>query len=491
MGNYVFTTEALIDAVTRRRRGRELQARHGRQHRPGARRARRGAGLRLLAQRGAGRERRAIAATGATSGRSTPTTTRTWTSSRSSPMFNLYNQRVADPHLARSAAAGQVRLRRGRRRRGQALDSMVCAGVVISGGTVRRSVLSPGAHLHSYAEVEDSVAHAGRRRRPQRGGAPGDRRQERAHRRRARRSASTPRPTASASRSRRAGSSSSPRARRWRREGRAAHARVPARRLRRGRRPRRVPRARAAQARSTSTSTRGAPTATGAIGHEAWDALAGAGARAGRAARDVDRPDDGGGHRRGATSSTATPGTRTSAATSPSSSTTSRTWPPCTRSSRCARGRPSSSAAATRCRRSASAPRSRRPTRSSPSRTACASTCSPPTRRSTPAACRSIYNGIDTDEYAPDPGTDVLERHGIDPAAPTDRLRRAHHAPEGRRRTCCEAMRHVDAERPARAVRRRAGHAGDRRRGRAPRRGAAGPARQRAVARTRCCPSPR
>ncbi len=42
-------------------------------------------------------------------------------------------------------------------RRGMALDSMVCAGVVISGATVRRSVLSPGAHLHSYADVEDSV----------------------------------------------------------------------------------------------------------------------------------------------------------------------------------------------------------------------------------------------------------------------------------------------------------------------------------------------
>jgi glucose-1-phosphate adenylyltransferase len=42
-------------------------------------------------------------------------------------------------------------------RRGQALDSMVCAGVVISGGTVRRSVLSPGVHIHSHALVEDSV----------------------------------------------------------------------------------------------------------------------------------------------------------------------------------------------------------------------------------------------------------------------------------------------------------------------------------------------
>jgi glucose-1-phosphate adenylyltransferase len=42
-------------------------------------------------------------------------------------------------------------------RRGQALDSMVCAGVVISGASARRSVLSPGVHLHSFAEVEGSI----------------------------------------------------------------------------------------------------------------------------------------------------------------------------------------------------------------------------------------------------------------------------------------------------------------------------------------------
>ena len=30
-----------------------------------------------------------------------------------------------------------------------------------------------------------------------------------------------------------------------------------------------------------------------------------------------------------------------------------------------------------------------------------------------------IYNGIDADEYRPDRGTDVLERHGIDPARPS------------------------------------------------------------------------
>jgi glucose-1-phosphate adenylyltransferase len=38
---------------------------------------------------------------------------------------------------------------------------MVCAGVVISGATVRRSVLSPSVLVHSYAEVEGSVLFSG------------------------------------------------------------------------------------------------------------------------------------------------------------------------------------------------------------------------------------------------------------------------------------------------------------------------------------------
>ena len=42
-------------------------------------------------------------------------------------------------------------------RRGQALDSMVSQGVVISGGTVRKSVLSPRVRVHSYAEVTGCV----------------------------------------------------------------------------------------------------------------------------------------------------------------------------------------------------------------------------------------------------------------------------------------------------------------------------------------------
>jgi len=42
-------------------------------------------------------------------------------------------------------------------RRGHALNSMVCAGVVISGATVRRSLLAPHVQIHSYAEVGSSV----------------------------------------------------------------------------------------------------------------------------------------------------------------------------------------------------------------------------------------------------------------------------------------------------------------------------------------------
>jgi glucose-1-phosphate adenylyltransferase len=42
-------------------------------------------------------------------------------------------------------------------RTGRALDSMVCAGVIVSGGTVRRSVLSPEVVVRQGAAVEGSV----------------------------------------------------------------------------------------------------------------------------------------------------------------------------------------------------------------------------------------------------------------------------------------------------------------------------------------------
>ena len=45
----------------------------------------------------------------------------------------------------------------GHARRGEALDSIVCPGCIISGGQVRRSILSPKVRVNSYAVVEDSI----------------------------------------------------------------------------------------------------------------------------------------------------------------------------------------------------------------------------------------------------------------------------------------------------------------------------------------------
>ena len=42
-------------------------------------------------------------------------------------------------------------------RTGHALDSLICAGVIVSGGTVRRSVLSPGVRLEAGSLVEGSI----------------------------------------------------------------------------------------------------------------------------------------------------------------------------------------------------------------------------------------------------------------------------------------------------------------------------------------------
>jgi glucose-1-phosphate adenylyltransferase len=40
---------------------------------------------------------------------------------------------------------------------GTALDSIISNGCIISGGSVKRSILSPGVTIHSYAEIEDSI----------------------------------------------------------------------------------------------------------------------------------------------------------------------------------------------------------------------------------------------------------------------------------------------------------------------------------------------
>jgi glucose-1-phosphate adenylyltransferase len=72
------------------------------------------------------------------------------------PVFNLYNQRwpimTSVPHLPPAKFVFEEE-----GRRGQAFDSMVSPGVIVSGGTVRRSILSPGVLIEPGALVEDSV----------------------------------------------------------------------------------------------------------------------------------------------------------------------------------------------------------------------------------------------------------------------------------------------------------------------------------------------
>jgi glucose-1-phosphate adenylyltransferase len=73
------------------------------------------------------------------------------------PVFNLYNRKW--PILTWHAPLPPAKFvfEKGEGRTGHALDSMVSAGVVVSGGTVRRSILSPGTRIHSGALVEGSV----------------------------------------------------------------------------------------------------------------------------------------------------------------------------------------------------------------------------------------------------------------------------------------------------------------------------------------------
>jgi glucose-1-phosphate adenylyltransferase len=76
------------------------------------------------------------------------------------PVFNLYNdewpiftdQPPLPPAKTVHASAGRL---------GVALDSLLSPGVIVSGATVNRSVLSPGVRVHSWARVENSVLFSG------------------------------------------------------------------------------------------------------------------------------------------------------------------------------------------------------------------------------------------------------------------------------------------------------------------------------------------
>jgi glucose-1-phosphate adenylyltransferase len=73
-----------------------------------------------------------------------------------SPVFNLYDkdwpirthQRQYPPAKFVFAEAGRM---------GQALDSIVSSGCIISGSAVRNSVVSPDVRVNSYSEIDDSI----------------------------------------------------------------------------------------------------------------------------------------------------------------------------------------------------------------------------------------------------------------------------------------------------------------------------------------------
>jgi len=75
------------------------------------------------------------------------------------PLLNMYDQRwpirtylpnVPPPKFVFAEEGPEAR-------RGEALDSIVCAGSVLSGGRVERSILGANTRINSFAKVEDSI----------------------------------------------------------------------------------------------------------------------------------------------------------------------------------------------------------------------------------------------------------------------------------------------------------------------------------------------
>ncbi len=73
-----------------------------------------------------------------------------------SPQLNLYNYKW--PILTNQGNLPPAKtVFDGDDRRGQNIDSYVCAGCITSGSTVRRSILGPRCKINSYSLVEDSI----------------------------------------------------------------------------------------------------------------------------------------------------------------------------------------------------------------------------------------------------------------------------------------------------------------------------------------------
>jgi len=72
------------------------------------------------------------------------------------PEFDLYNEAWPLRTSAEYSPPAKF-VHEDEGRRGNALNSILAGGVIVSGSTVRRSVLARRARLHSYTLVENSV----------------------------------------------------------------------------------------------------------------------------------------------------------------------------------------------------------------------------------------------------------------------------------------------------------------------------------------------
>jgi glucose-1-phosphate adenylyltransferase len=81
------------------------------------------------------------------------------------PVLNLYDRdwliRTAQAQMPPPKFVFSDEGSREHARRGEAHDSMVCQGCIISGGHVRRSILSPNVRVNSFAQVDSSILFEG------------------------------------------------------------------------------------------------------------------------------------------------------------------------------------------------------------------------------------------------------------------------------------------------------------------------------------------
>ncbi len=74
------------------------------------------------------------------------------------PDFNLYDQKwPLRTYQSQMPPAKFVFANVREERVGRALDSLVCNGVIVSGGLVENSVLSPGVRVNSFAQIHESI----------------------------------------------------------------------------------------------------------------------------------------------------------------------------------------------------------------------------------------------------------------------------------------------------------------------------------------------